>query len=41
MRDHGTELPLTLMCQTLRVHRSGYYAWLQQPRSKRSIEDDR
>lgn len=29
------------MCRVLRVHRSGYYAWLKTPRSVRSIEDQR
>ena len=29
------------MCRVLRVHRSGYYAWLKAPRSVRSIEDQR
>lgn len=29
------------MCRVLRVHRSGYYAWLKQPRSVRAIEDAR
>jgi len=29
------------MCRVLRVHRSGYYAWLRQPTSARAIEDRR
>lgn len=29
------------MCRVLRVHRSGYYAWLQKPSSDRTIEDER
>jgi putative transposase len=29
------------MCRILRVHRSGYYAWLRQPLSDRAIEDQR
>ena len=29
------------MCRVLRVHRSGYYAWLQKPCSDRAIEDQR
>ena len=32
---------MTTLCRILRVHRSGYYAWLTSPRSKRAIEDDR
>jgi len=29
------------MCRVLRVHRSGYYAWLKKPLSAREIEDRR
>ncbi len=29
------------MCRVLRVQRSGFYAWLQQPQSRRSVEDKR
>ncbi len=29
------------MCRVLRVHRSGYYAWLKNPLSARAIEDAR
>jgi putative transposase len=29
------------MCRVLRVHRSGYYAWLKKPHSDRAIEDAR
>jgi putative transposase len=29
------------MCRVLRVHRSGYYAWLRKPLSDRSLEDRR
>jgi len=29
------------MCRVLRVHRSGYYAWLKRPRSARAVEDQR
>ena len=29
------------MCRVLRVHRSGYYAWLTKPMSDRAIEDRR
>jgi len=29
------------MCRVLRVHRSGYYAWLKKPVSDRAVEDRR
>ena len=29
------------MCRVLRVHRSGYYAWLKTPKSDRALEDER
>ena len=29
------------MCKVLRIHRSGYYAWLKQPISERGKEDQR
>jgi putative transposase len=29
------------MCRVLRVERSGFYAWMAQPRSARAIEDRR
>ena len=29
------------MCQTLKIQRSGFYAWLKQPKSERAVEDDR
>jgi len=29
------------MCRVLRVHPSGYYAWLLQPESSRAVEDRR
>ena len=29
------------MCRVLKVHRSGFYAWLKQPVSRRDKEDQR
>lgn len=29
------------MCKILKIHRSGFYAWLHHPKSNREIEDDR
>ena len=29
-----------MMCETLGVSRSGFYAWLSRPRSKRSHQDE-
>lgn len=31
--------PIELMCEVLQVSRSGYYAWLRRPRSRRETED--
>lgn len=31
--------PLSLLCRVLRVTRSGYYAWLERPESKRRQQD--
>ena len=39
MHDHQTEYPVTLMCSLLQVSRSGYYAWIKRPESKRSREN--
>ena len=41
MREHRAEFRLAAMCRVLRVHRSGYYAWLKTPRSARALEDAR
>jgi len=35
------EYPVRRLCQTLRVHPSGYYAWLVEPKSVRAKEDQR
>jgi putative transposase len=31
--------PVSLLCRVLEVSRSGYYAWLHRPPSRRSVED--
>jgi putative transposase len=41
IRDHRNEFRVVTMCRVLRVHRSGFYAWLHEPVSDRKREDDR
>jgi len=41
IRDHQTEFRVRSMCRVLEVHPSGFYAWLKEPRSQRSKEDQR
>jgi putative transposase len=41
IKDHRKEYDVQLMCRTLDVTRSGYYARLRKPRSDRAVEDDR
>ena len=41
IRTHRRQYDVRLMCRVLDVTHSGYYAWLKQPRSQRSIEDAR
>jgi len=38
---HRTLFSVRAMCRCLRVHSSGFYAWLKKPFSKRAIEDAR
>ncbi|KAA6050457.1 IS3 family transposase [Pantoea sp. Bo_7] len=35
IRDNSSCWPVRLLCRVLNVHPSGFYAWLQQPHSKR------
>jgi putative transposase len=41
MQEHLAEFRLAAMCRVLKVHRSGFYAWLRRPRSERARDDDR
>jgi putative transposase len=41
IKAHHPQFSVRVMCRMLRVHSSGFYAWLKQPFSKRSVEDKR
>lgn len=41
IRAHSTEFDVEVMCRVLDVARSGYYAWLNDPMSRRAQEDAR
>ena len=41
MRDHRHEFSVKAMCRVFKLHRSGFYAWLNKPLSNRAIEDKR
>lgn len=41
IRSHIKEFRVSLMCQALRVSRSGYYIWLSRPESDRSKSNSR
>jgi transposase InsO family protein len=41
IRDHARQYPVTLLCQTLQVSTSGYYAWRRCPESARAQDDRR
>jgi len=36
IRDHQTEFPVRVLCETLEISSSGYYAWLARPVSARA-----
>ena len=40
IETHSGEFPVSRICQTLDVSKSGYYSWVKCPRSKRSFEDE-
>jgi putative transposase len=40
MAKHRGAWPVSMMCETLGVSRSGFYAWLSRPPSKRSLQDE-
>jgi transposase InsO family protein len=40
IKTHSGEFPVSRICQTLDVSKSGYYSWVKCPRSKRSFEDE-
>ena len=41
IRDHRGAFPVHLMCRTLGVGSSGFYAWLNRPESPRTRENRR
>jgi len=41
IRDHRREYRVTLMCRVFQVSRSGYYAWVNRPESRRSVANRR
>jgi putative transposase len=41
IRAPQTEFGVRAMCRVLRVHFSGFYAWLKEPLSRRALEDVR
>jgi len=41
IRDHRDQFTIRAMCKMMRLHRSGFYSWLEKPLSDRRIEDQR
>ena len=41
IRANQEEFAIRNMCRMMRVHRSGYYAWIKHPKSARQKDDER
>ncbi len=41
IKAHQTVFRVRSMCRVLKVHQSGFYAWLKNPMSRRATEDNR
>ncbi|MDA9281279.1 IS3 family transposase [Pseudomonadales bacterium] len=41
IHDHRDEFSIQAMCRVFKLHRSGFYAWLDKPLSNHAIEDQR
>lgn len=41
MQAHRAEFGVRAMCRVLRIHVSGFYAWLKEPLSRRAQDDAR
>jgi len=41
IKRHSGQYPVKTLCRLLKVNRSGYYAWLRDPRSDRARRDER
>jgi putative transposase len=41
IREHRHEFSIEAMCRVFKLHRSGFYAWLDKPLSDHAIEDQR
>jgi putative transposase len=39
--EYNHQFKIKTMCQVLKIARAGYYAWLHEPESGRTIEDKR
>ena len=41
VKEHSADWPVRTLCKNLDVHPSGFYAWRQQPKSKKQQADER